>query len=105
MLFIALSLIVMSFTLLAFIFLSSIFLSLTMKHAEHWEEGIEGIRCVAAPILDAYQRPVGAITVMSPTKRLPQSDLTKSVSGASTPQPAHVGSCCHETSRIVGQAF
>lgn len=41
-------------------------------YAEDWEEGIEGIRCVAAPILDAYQRPVGAITVMSPTKRLPQ---------------------------------
>lgn len=41
-------------------------------YAEDWEEGIEGIRCVAAPILDAYQHPVGAITVMSPTKRLPQ---------------------------------
>ncbi|MEO1980705.1 MAG: IclR family transcriptional regulator [Fuerstiella sp.] len=41
-------------------------------YAEDWEEGIEGIRCVAAPIVDAYQRPVGAITVMSPTKRLPQ---------------------------------
>jgi len=41
-------------------------------YAEDWEEGIEGIRCVAAPILDAYQRPAGAITVMSPTKRLPQ---------------------------------
>lgn len=41
-------------------------------YSEDWEEGIEGIRCVAAPILDAYQRPVGAITVMSPTKRLPQ---------------------------------
>ena len=41
-------------------------------YAEDWEEGIEGIRCVAAPIVDAYQRPVGALTVMSPTKRLPQ---------------------------------
>ena len=41
-------------------------------YAEDWEEGLEGIRCVAAAIVDAYQRPVGAITVMSPTKRLPQ---------------------------------
>ena len=41
-------------------------------YAEDWEEGIEGIRCVAAPILDAYQRPAGALTVMSPTNRLPQ---------------------------------
>jgi DNA-binding IclR family transcriptional regulator len=40
--------------------------------AEDWEEGIEGIRCVAAPILDVYQRPAGALTVMSPVKRLPQ---------------------------------
>lgn len=46
-------------------------------YAEDWEEGIEGIRCVAAPILDAYQRPVGAITVMSPTKRLPQKRFTE----------------------------
>lgn len=41
-------------------------------YAEDWEEGIEGIRCVAAPILDAYQRPVGALTVMSPAMRLPR---------------------------------
>jgi DNA-binding IclR family transcriptional regulator len=41
-------------------------------YAVDWEEGIEGIRCVAAPILDAYQRPVGALTVMSPTMRLPR---------------------------------
>ncbi len=41
-------------------------------YAEDWEEGLEGIRCVAAPVLDAHQRPVGAITVMSPAKRLPQ---------------------------------
>ncbi len=41
-------------------------------YSEDREEGIEGIRCVAAPILDVYQRPVGALTVMSPTKRLPQ---------------------------------
>lgn len=41
-------------------------------YAEDWEEGIEGIRCVAAAIVDFYNNPIGAITVMSPTKRLPQ---------------------------------
>ncbi len=41
-------------------------------YAEDWEEGIEGIRCVAASIRDSYGRPIGAITVMSPSKRLPQ---------------------------------
>ncbi len=41
-------------------------------YTEDWEEGIEGIRCVAAPIFDAYHRPAGAITVMSPTMRLPR---------------------------------
>ncbi len=46
--------------------------SRTRGYAEDWEEGIEGIRCVAAPILDAYQRPVGALTGMSPSMRLPQ---------------------------------
>ncbi len=40
-------------------------------YAEDWGEGIEGIRCVAAPILDVWQRPVGALTVMSPSKRMP----------------------------------
>ena len=39
---------------------------------EDWEEGIEGIRCVAVPILDAYQRPVGAFRVISPSMRLPR---------------------------------
>lgn len=41
-------------------------------YTEDWEEGIKGIRCVAAPILDAYQRPAGAITVMLPTMRMPR---------------------------------
>ena len=41
-------------------------------YAEDWEEGIEGIRCVAAAILDPYNNALGAITVMSPAKRLPQ---------------------------------
>jgi DNA-binding IclR family transcriptional regulator len=39
---------------------------------EDWEEGIEVIRCVAVTILDAYQRPVGAFPVMSPSMRLPR---------------------------------
>lgn len=39
--------------------------------AEDWEEGIEGIRCVASAILDPYNNAMGAITVMSPTKRMP----------------------------------
>ncbi len=43
-----------------------------LGYAEDWEEGLEGIRCVAAPIFDAYQQSVGALTVMSPAKRLPQ---------------------------------
>ena len=41
-------------------------------YTEDWEEGIEGIRCVAAPILDARERPVGAIRAMSPIMRLPR---------------------------------
>lgn len=41
-------------------------------YAEDWEEGIEGIRCAAAVVLDGHQRPVGAITVISPAKRLQQ---------------------------------
>jgi IclR family acetate operon transcriptional repressor len=41
-------------------------------YTEDWEEGIEGIRCAAAPIFDAYHRPVGALTVMSPIMRLPR---------------------------------
>ncbi|TWT94987.1 IclR family transcriptional regulator [Neorhodopirellula pilleata] len=44
-------------------------------YAEDWEEGITGIRCVAAPIVDAYHRPVAAITVMSPTMRLPRKRI------------------------------
>lgn len=34
------------------------------------EEGIEGIRCVAAPVLDEYGNPIAAITVMAPVSRL-----------------------------------
>ncbi|MDF1741856.1 MAG: IclR family transcriptional regulator [Verrucomicrobiales bacterium] len=33
-------------------------------------EGLEGIHCVAAPILNEYQYPIGAVTVMAPAFRL-----------------------------------
>jgi DNA-binding IclR family transcriptional regulator len=39
------------------------------------EEGLVGIRCVAAPILDAALRPLAAVTVMAPAKRLPQKRM------------------------------
>jgi len=35
-------------------------------------EGIEGIHCVAAPILDPRGEPVAALTVMAPAARLPE---------------------------------
>ncbi|VAW06226.1 Transcriptional regulator, IclR family, partial [hydrothermal vent metagenome] len=43
-----------------------------LGYAEDLEEGLEGIRCVAAPIFDTHRRAVGAITVMAPKWRLPQ---------------------------------
>ena len=46
------------------------------RDEKDWEEGIEEIRCVAAPILDAYQRPVGGFTVMSPSMRLPRKPFS-----------------------------
>ncbi|MGY8714171.1 MAG: IclR family transcriptional regulator domain-containing protein, partial [Verrucomicrobiia bacterium] len=33
-------------------------------------EGLEGIHCVSAVILDDYHYPVGAITVIAPSSRL-----------------------------------
>lgn len=35
-------------------------------------EGMEGIHCVAAPILDPRGEPVAAVTVMAPASRLPE---------------------------------
>ncbi|MEK0445344.1 MAG: Transcriptional regulator KdgR [Verrucomicrobiota bacterium] len=40
-------------------------------------EGIEGIHCVAAPILDEYGNPVGAVTTIAPLARLPEADFEK----------------------------
>lgn len=34
-------------------------------------EGIDGIHCIAAPVLDEYGNPIAAITVMAPINRLP----------------------------------
>ena len=38
-------------------------------------EGIEGIHCVAAPILDPHGRPIAAITVMAPVSRMPEESF------------------------------
>ncbi len=46
-------------------------------YAEDNEEGLEGIRCVAAPVLNVHQQPVGAVTVMSPLKRLTQRQFAE----------------------------
>ncbi|MFT7514841.1 MAG: DNA-binding IclR family transcriptional regulator [Candidatus Omnitrophota bacterium] len=39
------------------------------------EEGIEGIRCAAAVILDDYHYPVAAVTVIGPVFRMAASQL------------------------------
>ena len=36
-------------------------------------EGIDGIHCVAAPVLDPHGRPLAAVTVMAPAARLPEA--------------------------------
>lgn len=38
-------------------------------------EGLEGIRCVGAPIFNSYQYPVAALTMMAPVFRLPEEDF------------------------------
>jgi DNA-binding IclR family transcriptional regulator len=39
----------------------------TVDHAE----GLEGIHCVAAPILDLHGTPLAAVTIMAPVSRMP----------------------------------
>ncbi|XZE51571.1 IclR family transcriptional regulator [Planctomycetaceae bacterium SH139] len=59
---------------------------LTRGYAVDYAEGLEGIRCVAAPILDRVGSPVGAITIAGPSSRIPDSDfgrLGRSVAKAS----------------------
>ncbi|NJM55826.1 MAG: IclR family transcriptional regulator [Verrucomicrobiae bacterium] len=41
------------------------------------EEGIEGIRCVAATVCDEFGNPLAAITVMAPMSRLPEDLFEK----------------------------
>ena len=38
-------------------------------------EGVEGIHCVAAPVLDEYGNPIAAITVMAPAARMPEDNF------------------------------
>ncbi|MFZ4768021.1 MAG: IclR family transcriptional regulator [Roseimicrobium sp.] len=40
-------------------------------------EGIEGIHCVAAPVLDEYGSPIAAITMMAPVSRMPEDCFEK----------------------------
>ena len=51
------------------------------------EEGIEGIRCVAAPVCDEFGNPVAAITMMAPLSRLPEDLFEKR--GQRVMQAAH----------------
>ena len=37
-----------------------------------YAEGLEGIHCVSAVILDDYEYPVGAITTIGPSFRIPE---------------------------------
>ena len=57
------------------------------------EEGLVGIRCIAAPVLDATLRPVAAITVMAPAKRLPQKRM-----------PA-IGRWCSEAAAMIAKEW
>jgi DNA-binding IclR family transcriptional regulator len=41
------------------------------------EEGIEGIRCVAAPVLDEFGNPIAAVTMMAPLSRLTEDLFEK----------------------------
>lgn len=38
-------------------------------------EGMLGIHCIAAPILDRHEYPVGPITIAAPASRLPVEDF------------------------------
>ncbi|MFK5923822.1 MAG: IclR family transcriptional regulator [Verrucomicrobiota bacterium] len=40
-------------------------------------EGLEGIHCIGVPILNQYEYPVAALTVMSPSFRLPESEFER----------------------------
>lgn len=38
-------------------------------------EGLEGIHCIAAPVLDCQGEPVGALTIAAPATRLPKAEI------------------------------
>jgi DNA-binding IclR family transcriptional regulator len=38
-------------------------------------EGMPGIRCVAAPILDRHGYPIAAITIAGPEARIPDDEI------------------------------
>lgn len=40
-------------------------------------EGLEGIRCVAAPLLDRGSAPIGAITIAAPASRIQDTDFNR----------------------------
>ena len=40
-------------------------------------EGLEGIRCVGAPVFNAYQYPVASITMMAPVFRMSETEFPK----------------------------
>lgn len=46
-------------------------------YATDLAEGLEGIHCVGAPILNEYEYPVAALTVMAPSFRLPPSEFER----------------------------
>jgi IclR family acetate operon transcriptional repressor len=46
-------------------------------YALDFAEGLEGIHCAAAVILDDFHYPVGAVTVMAPAFRLKAENLEK----------------------------
>jgi IclR family acetate operon transcriptional repressor len=54
-------------------------------------EGIDGIHCIAAPVLDEYGNPIAAITVMAPINRLPADLFDK------------IGSRCKQAAAAIEQ--
>ncbi|WP_437185194.1 IclR family transcriptional regulator [Planctomicrobium sp. SH668] len=46
-----------------------------MRYAVDRSEGLEGIHCVATPLLDRNGYPIGAITIAGPSSRIPEVDF------------------------------
>ncbi|MGI9243361.1 MAG: IclR family transcriptional regulator, partial [Verrucomicrobiales bacterium] len=47
----------------------------TLGYSTDLAEGLDGIHCVGAVILDSYQYPIAAVTVIAPSFRLPEARL------------------------------